>query len=94
MIVPGEALAEEARVDARGIRRVLLAAAAALAAPSAAHACAVCGLDDYSFIWSYLFLTGVPLMLAGAAGGYFFFLSRRGKKKPLVPRFRGSARLS
>jgi len=89
-------LAEEARVGTRGIRKVLLAAAAAaaLAAPSAAHACAVCGLDDYSFIWSYLFLTGVPLMLAGAAGGYFFFLSRRGKNQPRVPRFRGSARLS
>ena len=49
-------------------------------APGTASACAVCGLSDSAFIWSFLFMTGVPLALVSVIGGYFYF-SYRGKIK-------------
>lgn len=52
-----------------------------LAAPGVARACAVCGLDDFSYMWSYLFLTGVPLAAIGIIGGYFFYSHQRANNK-------------
>lgn len=45
--------------------------------PEAALACAVCGLDDLAYIWSFLFMTGVPLAAICVIGGYFYISYRR-----------------
>ncbi len=53
-----------------------------LTTPGVARACAVCGLDDFSYMWSYLFLTGVPLAAMSIVGGYFFYSYQRANNKP------------
>ena len=52
-----------------------------LAKPGVAGACAICGLDDFSYMWSYLFLTGVPLAAMSIVGGYFFYSYQRASNK-------------
>ena len=47
-----------------------------LLAPGAASACAVCGLDDASFLWSMLFLMGMPFAVAGTVGGVVLYSAR------------------
>ncbi len=52
----------------------LMIGGAVLAAPGAASACAVCGLDgDPGYFWSFLFLIGMPFTIAGIVGGVFFY---------------------
>jgi hypothetical protein len=48
-------------------------------APSRGWACSVCGLDDTAFIFSYLFMTGMPLLIVGIVGGVFIYSFRRRK---------------
>lgn len=45
--------------------------------PETALACAVCGLNDSAYVWSYLFMTGVPLAAICIIGGYFYISSRK-----------------
>jgi hypothetical protein len=49
-------------------------------APGTASACVGCGLDESGYIWSFLFMTGVPLALVSVIGGYFYFSYRRKNK--------------
>ncbi|MBT3350559.1 MAG: hypothetical protein HOC91_06235 [Nitrospinaceae bacterium] len=51
-----------------------------LTSPGVARACSVCGLDDFSYMWSYLFLTSIPLAAMSIVGGYFFYSYQRANK--------------
>ena len=50
-----------------------------LLAPANVWACSVCGLDDTAFVFSYLFMTGMPLLIVGLIGGVFMYSLRRRK---------------
>jgi hypothetical protein len=72
----------------------LLMSVLMLLVPAGAWACAVCGLDDFSYMWSYLFLTGVPLAAMSIIGGYFYYSYQRGNNKPSDPTAVRSAKSS
>jgi hypothetical protein len=65
-----------------------------LVAPAGARACSVCGLDDFSYMWSYLFMTAVPLAAMSIIGGFLFYSYRRGNNKPSDPTTERSAKSS
>ena len=62
-----------------------IAAVPPLLTPTGARACSVCGLDDLSYMWSYLFMTGVPIAAMGVIGGYLFYSYRGNNKSTDAP---------
>ena len=65
----------------RAVRRVaILAILAGALRPADALACAVClslTKHDMGFLWSALFLMGLPIALAGLIGGWLYYSYRR-----------------
>ena len=74
--------------DRRIILALVLLAALAVPIPGAAHACAVCGSGPGSpgdplargFYWGVLFLMATPFTIAGAFGGWLFYMHWRARR--------------
>jgi len=84
----------------------LVLAALAVPIPGAAHACAVCGSGPGTpgdplargFYWGVLFLMATPFAIAGAFGGWLFYMywrARNGRGAVAPPaKFRARLRAS
>lgn len=81
--------------DRRTILVWLVLAALAVPIPGAAHACAVCGSGPGTpgdpvargFYWGVLFLMVTPFAIAGAFGGWLFYMYWRARNggRPVSP---------